>query len=270
MDIRKVFLGGLVASAVALPASAASASVVHSFTLPGGPITVPPVTSVLATFAGQTSLKNVADYGGRGQWALDTMTRAITITETGVTGTGASKLYTYSAVVTDTGTFKTSPRAYTPNQGIPNLGKTIKGAVTGKLTGTTDYAFSATSLPGSSNLGSLTDVTALPRTVPGTTSWLAPAFPAGTVFSNVTDGAYTRSYTAQAATGQSNGRGNGRWVYRNHHRIWVRSFFPVYTYYFGPARDSAGQGGSYGTQTWQESSSNGAGQLPNDGNITGV
>jgi hypothetical protein len=112
--------------------------------------------------------------------------------------------------------------------------------------------------------------------VAGTGAWLASGFPGGTVFSNVTDGAYARTYTAKVANGSSHGsshgRGSGRWTYRNHHWTWVRTFFPVPIYHFGPAKPGTGHGvsSSTQTQTWQASTSNGAGQLPSDGNITGV
>jgi hypothetical protein len=128
MDIRKVFLGGIVASAVVLPATAASASVTHSLPIPGTPITLGPVTPALQTFTGQTSLTNLADYGGRGQWAHDAITRAIKITETGVTGTGASKVYNYTVVVTDTAPSRPSPMPTPPTRGSRTSGRSSRAS----------------------------------------------------------------------------------------------------------------------------------------------
>ena len=147
MDIRKALvLGGVMAAALAVPATGASASVAV-FAPPVGPSHFgPPRNALTAT----TSLTNRPDGGGNGNWAIDTVTRTLTITETGHTGA----VYDYTATVSDTGTFKTITGAFTPNQGGTNHGKKIKGTVQGTMTGTANYSFTASSLPSNArNLG---------------------------------------------------------------------------------------------------------------------
>ena len=61
----------------------------------------------------QTHITDRPDGGNGGDWADDTMTRSIAITRTG----GMAGAYTYTAKLTDTGSFTTIKGALTPNQG---------------------------------------------------------------------------------------------------------------------------------------------------------
>lgn len=269
MTIRKVLLGGLVASAVVLPATAASAAVTYGHPGPVGPgipgspdpIAPPWQQPQQKTFTAETYLTNRPDSGGNGNWADDTIDRTITITETGHNG----GTYDYTAVLKDTGTFKTINGAFTPNQGAPNTGRHIKGADEGQMSGTADFTFTATKQPNSgSNLGVPTTENGAAQTTPETTSdWYEQAFPTGTQFGGTGIGTWSWTYTWQAPT---SGYGNGYWqayrVYRHHHwttiRNWVNSQQP------------GGQQQGGGTQKWTDASSNNDGQLPGDGNITGI
>jgi hypothetical protein len=253
MNIRKALLGGLVASAaVALTATAAGAST----TLPKVPATLISTT---------TTINNLPDNGGGGTWATDTITRTLKISKAG-------NLYT--AVVSDTGTFTTVPNALTPNQGAPGGGRIIQSVVQGSVTGTASYSFTATRYPA----GGLPRVVLALRgstaenTIP---SLFAKAFPAGTSFGPVTSYAWSRTYTANVPksgktghgytlgcsplSGSSRDCGYGcKTDKRKHHRCPASS-------YVQPLNTPASA-----TQTWTDSSSNSEGQLPADGDITGV
>jgi hypothetical protein len=278
MDIRKVLFGGLVATAVAVPATAAGASV---STFP------PPVTPQIpahspSVFTSRTSLTNRPDSGGNGNWALDTMTRTLTITETGHNGPG----YAYTATVSDTGTFKTISGAYTPNQGPPSTGKRIQGTVQGSVAGTAQYSFTASKLPASSpNLGVPNTENGAPGTPAETTSsWYELAFPAGTTFGGTGIGNWSWTYTTGDGCGQSDshgqGKGNGQGKGQN------CGCGQSDSHGYGKGKDKGkdkgcrqgndhghGQSSSQpksGAQKWVDASNNDGGQLPGDGNITGA
>jgi hypothetical protein len=210
MDIRKVLvLGGVMAAAFAVPTTAASASVAL-FPSPPGPHFGSPANVFTAT----TSITNHPDGGGSGQpWAIDTFTRTLTIKETGHTGSGSSRVYNYTATVSDTGTFKTISGALTPNQGTPYTGKTIKGVVQGTMTGGASYSFTATSLPTRGrNLGVPTHESGNPTSgSPQSTSfWFEQAFPATSITFHGGIGTYSWTYrTGSGGCTQDNGKGNG-------------------------------------------------------------
>jgi hypothetical protein len=206
MDIRKALvMSGVMAAALGVPATAASASA-GVFAPPPGQNFGPPANALTAT----TSITNHPDSGGNGDWATDAFTRTLTIKETGHTGSGASTVYTYTGTVSDTGTFKTISPAFTPNQGGANLGKKIKGTVQGSMTGTANYSFTATSLPTSGrNLGVPGRESGTPTGAQTTSLWFEQAFAAGT---NFTGGIGTYSWTYLSGSGsctQDNGKGNG-------------------------------------------------------------
>jgi hypothetical protein len=284
MDIRKVVFGGLVATAVAVPATAASASVPvfpPSFTLPT-------LAHSPFVFTAHTSLTNRPDSGGNGSWALDTIKRTLTITETGHSGS----VYNFTATVSDTGTFKTISGAYTPNQGSPFTGKHIHGTVQGDVAGTADYSFTASKLPAStSNLGVPDTESGAPVTTPETTSsWYEQAFPAGTTFGGTGIGNWGWTYTTDAACGPSYGHGYGHGQGQGQGQVCGQGCGQGY----GSGRgDKSGRGeGSgrgygcgqghnqghghsslqpkNGAQKWVDAYNNGDGQLPGDGNITGA
>jgi hypothetical protein len=213
MDIRKVLVtGGVMVAALGVPATAASASA-GVFAPPPGQNFGPPSNVFTAT----TSLTNRPDSGGQGNWANDAMTRTLTIKETGYTGSGASTVYTYAGTVSDTGTFKTIPGAFTPNQGGTNHNKTITGIVQGSMSGGGSYTFTATSLPTHErNLG-VPDHESGPATdgSPQTTSlWFEQAFPASTKFGSPVFDPWSWTYLVGSGNGctqgNSNGRGNSR------------------------------------------------------------
>jgi hypothetical protein len=79
------------------------------------------------------------DSGGNGNWALGKFVRTVTVTRVGKSGA----MYVYKAVLKDTGTFVTIPHAFTPNQGSPFTGRTIKGVVKGTMSGKAVFTFLA-------------------------------------------------------------------------------------------------------------------------------
>jgi len=281
MDIRKVILGGLVASAVAVPATAASASAtpLQTLTLPVDATTV---------------LNNLPDGGGHHgylKWATDDINRTIKITEV----SQASGVYTYHASITDTGSFTAHSGALTPNQGFPNIGLIIKSDVTGHLTGTASYTFTANSLP--TVTIPVSEPVALGATAENAVlGWYKQAFPGTTTFGPVANYIWSRTYSAQVAKGgykpgghypgpgcipgydrhgKGDGKGGSGW---NNDKKRGRGdcdpgrghkpghgSVPVYSYFQPKYVPTA-----FTNQAWVDSSSNNEGQLPADGNITGV
>ena len=121
-------------------------------------------------------------------------------------------MYNYTATVSDTGTFKTSSGAFTPNQGGTNAGKKIKGTVQGTMTGTANYSFTARSLPSNArNLGVPTSENGTPApSSPQTTSlWYEQAFPAGTSFSGTGIGTWSWKYLS-GSSGNGCTQNNGQ------------------------------------------------------------
>ena len=78
-----------------------------------------------------TQLSNRDDSGGNGNWAKDTLTRTLTIRETGHAG----GLYYFTATIRDAGTFRAIKSAYTPNQGRPYTGARIVYGASGPMSG---------------------------------------------------------------------------------------------------------------------------------------
>lgn len=276
MAIRKLFLGGVVASAVVLPATAAAAAVTLPPphlppgpipTLPGSPTPFSPPFSP-QTFTAHTTFQHVSDVGGGGVWASDDITRTLTITETGATPVpSGGKVYHYTATIADTGTFETLPGALTPNQGGQNKFQHINGIVGGTLTGTASYTFSSTYTPNNTpNLG-VPGYVGGPNAAAPTATWWEQAFPglAAPGFTGETSGPSSRTYTA-SIQGGNHGQG-GYWfsyrIYRHHHWIPRRSWIPQL-----PGGQEQYPGGQQQEQ-WVNSSTNGNGQTPGDGNITG-
>jgi hypothetical protein len=184
----------------------------------------PAPPSVTAT----THLTNRADSGGNGDWATDTMTRKLVITQTGRTG----NVRDFTATVTDTGSFITTYRAYTPNQGGADLGRRIDAWLTGSLAGKAAYAFTATAAPAAGLVPAAESGT--PASGPKTTSlWYEQAFPAGTIFGGAGIGTWGWNYTAAS----------------------VGILF--------------GGGFTLCTEHWSDASVNNGGQTANSGDITG-
>lgn len=214
----------LAAAALAVTAGAASAA---------------PPPPVHAT----TTIKNRPDGGNGGTWAYDNTTRTITITQTG----GTPGAYTFTAELTDKGTFTTVKGAETPNQGGSYAGDTIKSKVTGRLRGYADFSFTASTLPSS---GANAGVPARENdhgtaAANSTSTWYELAFPAGTTFGGAGIGDWSWTYKATVKTVTS------RQVCLT--RGWCWSIPAVHVSH----------------QQWIDSSSNGDGNEPGDGNITG-
>lgn len=71
-----------------------------------------PLTSYVT---GNTTLTNRHDSGDNGNWAVDHITRNLSIQLTG----GGPGHWHFTATVTDLGTFQTINGAFTPNQSFP-------------------------------------------------------------------------------------------------------------------------------------------------------
>ena len=194
-----------------------------------------------------TQVTDRPDGGNGGVWADDTFRRDITITLTG----GGPGAYTYTATLKDRGSFTTIKGTPTPNQGAPYAGDLIKSKVKGTLRGTADFSFTASSLP---NSGPNADVATKEKDhgnaptpgSPQTTSlWYEQAFPAGTTFSGPGIGDWAWTYKATVVTVR-------------HHRVCLTRGWCWRV----PVRH-------VDHQKWVDSSSNGDGNLPADGNIRG-
>jgi hypothetical protein len=130
------------------------------------------------TWTAVTHLSHRDDSGGNGNWAIDTYTRTAKVTLRGSAplsdcGVSVGKCYAFTASLSDHGDFRATPGAYTPNQGTPFTGDTIKGSPHGDFWGYGLFGtFYATTLP---------DSHLVPRHVSGDTpsssQWPALFFP---------------------------------------------------------------------------------------------
>jgi hypothetical protein len=172
-------LAGTLASASALPASAATAVVSET-----------------------THITSDPDSGGQGNWANDAMTRTLTISVdpgacSAITPAIVATDTCYYATVSDSGTFKTIDEAYQPNQGTPLSNARIAHVVSGKLSGTADFTFYAPTADAPSD-------TLVPATLsgtPGTSTWFERAFPTATPFDGGINNGWSWTYTSY--TGQT-------------------------------------------------------------------
>ena len=123
---------GLLASLGAVGASAASASTHRNQTL-----------------TATTKIVNRYDGGGNGYWAYDSFGRVLNLQYLGKVTPAmiaadpalASTPYMYTATLTDKGTFKDIPGAFTPNQGGRDAGRTLRPTqVKGTMSGYGDFA----------------------------------------------------------------------------------------------------------------------------------
>ena len=220
-------LGASVAVALAMPASAKI--------LPFGPGRASVITATATT-----TITNDPDsgHGTPAVWAIDTITRTVTVTKgTQVPGTAcglsvSAGCWSYTAQLSDSGSFVTIPGAGTPNQACAGCaGEHIASpAVSGTIQGNYVVTFDASYPVADASLVAKThDDGGVAASPPFTsTTWGEQFFPAGTSFGNVAGGAYT-------------------WTYQ------VTTFrFPYFT-----------------VERWTDSSSNGDGNSPGAGNITG-
>lgn len=223
------------AAALAVAALAALAVPASARNLPFGPGRASTITATATT-----TITNDPDsgHGSPAVWAIDTINRTVTLTKgTQVSGTAcglaaSAGCWSFTAALSDSGTFVTVPGAGTPNQACAGCaGLTVKApAVSGVLQGTYQVSFDASYPAASAALVPAThDDGGVPASPPFTsTTWGEQFFPAGTSFGNIVGGAYTWTY--QVTTGG----------------------FPFFT-----------------TQRWTDSSSNDDGNSLLAGNITG-
>ena len=236
------------AAAAALVASAAAASAApqHLPLLPGPAPSPAPVTAV-------THLTDLPD-GGNGSpspyWADDTLTRVLSITQTG----GTAGAYTFTAKLTDTGTFKAIKGAQTPNQGPGYAGDVVKSSVTGPMSGYADFTFTASELPSAAPNAGVPGFENDHGLVPtdSTSTWYELAFPAGTTFGGAGIGVWSWKYDATVKTVTF----RTVWVWERVHHRWVRVKVLVPVVHVTH-------------QEWTDASTNGAGDLAGDGNISG-
>lgn len=216
-----------IAAAAAIPASAR--------TLPFGPGQASVITATATTH-----VTNDPDngHGSPSTWAMDTITRTVTITKgTQVSGTAcglaaSAGCWSFTAALSDSGTFVTIPGAGTPNQSCAGCaGELIRSpAVSGTIAGNYQVTFDASyPVADASLVGKNHDDHGGPVFAPYTsTTWGQQFFPAGTSFGPFVGGAYTWTY--QVLSGG----------------------FPFFT-----------------VERWVDSSSNGDGNTPGAGNISG-
>ena len=191
----------------------------------------------------QTHITDRPDSGAAGDWADDTMTRTLTITRTG----GGPGAWTFTAKLTDKGTFTTIAGAATPNQSGPYAGETIKSKVTGKMVGYADFSFTASTLPRTGfNAGvPLTENDHGTAPSDSTSTWYELAFPSGTTFGGAGIGAWSWTYDVtvnETVTIRVCAAPNLCWTTTVHRPV---------------------------TQQWTDAYNNNAGDDPGDGNVEG-
>jgi hypothetical protein len=226
---------GLAALALAAGVATMTAGAASAHVLPFGPGQASVITATATTH-----ITNDPDtgHGVPAIWATDTLTRTVTLTKgTQVPGTAcglaaSAGCWSFTADLSDSGTFVTIPGAGTPNQACAGCaGELIRSpAVSGTIAGNYQVTFDASyPVADASLVAKNHDDAGVPASPPYTsTTWGEQFFPAGTSFGNVTGGPYT-------------------WTYQV-----VKGGFPFFT-----------------TERWTDSSSNGDGNEPQDGNISG-
>jgi len=186
----------------------------------------PPGTFTPVTANAVTAVSDQNDVGNHGVWAVDTLTRSMTVTKHGSVGVsncggtatnGITSCYYYTATLTDEGTFQTVLNGRSPEAGVP-----IPGLLDGTISGSSNFEFYATSaMPNASDVPATDD--AGTDDYPSTQNWPEVFFPGGTAFAGMNE------------------------------------INPTYTY------------GAPGTcEQWVNSYNNDYGDLPFDGDITGV
>jgi hypothetical protein len=180
-----VIAAALTAAGLAASAGAASAS---TTVVPKAPDRT--VTAV-------TSLTDRPDSGGNGYWAWDTFARTLTLHYLG-DGGPAGTPYQYSATVSDKGTFKDEPGAYAPDQGGADLGRVLlPQQVSGPMAGTGSWGvFDASTKASAAFVPAVIPFSAETNPAYASPVWPELAFPAGTVFSGVSESAFDYTYQA--------------------------------------------------------------------------
>jgi hypothetical protein len=194
MNARKSLLTKALLSAGAFAVLAGSAG-----TAVASAHTVAPVTTV-------THLINRNDGGGNGTWAYDTFTRTMTLNYLGKSTdpAHAAAPYEYNAVVSDQGTFKTIPGAFTPDQGGRDLGRHIRPTQeNGTMTGFGQWGVFYSSVKANSPR-SFYD-SGVPIRLSGgqnlaypSSTWPTLAFPATATIQGLNEAGYGYGYTVPA------------------------------------------------------------------------
>lgn len=190
---RTLVAAAALATATAGGAAAAAAPVTWAAT--------PPVGTVVVHAA--THITGDKDGGGNGYWAVDAITRTLTVTVADSTVTGpcaslagfSSADVCYTARLADAGTFTTITGAYQPNQGHAAPGQTggkLAAVVSGTLTGSFGFTLFAPAgdAPSDGNVPATWDASAA---APGTSSWPRVAF--GTAPAVTAGSDWTWTYT---------------------------------------------------------------------------
>ena len=202
--MKRAFATVLAAAAVlTVPATAATARI-----LPGPG----PHHSLALAATAVTHLKNDPDNGNGtpSLWALDSMYRTVTVTRGAAApltdcGVTSGSCWSYSALLTDRGTFRTIPGAGTPNQACAGCGgeKIRRPSATGCLAGTYHITFFASSgSPRASLVPRAHDDRGVPASAPFTSSsWPKQFFAAGTSFGGTFSGPYKWTYATVVVKG---------------------------------------------------------------------
>jgi hypothetical protein len=133
-----------------------------------------------------TSLTDRPDSGTEGTWALDALTRSVTVTRQGAAevskcGLSAGHCYFYTADLSDVGSFETQDGATTPDDSDAP-GTLINGIVTGTVDGSAVYEFYADNANPNAGLVPASGTGTGPST---TGNWVKQFFPASTNFSSI-------------------------------------------------------------------------------------
>lgn len=215
----------------ALAALAAAPALVLLVTAGPASAVLPP-TGVPAA----THLSNRDDSGANGNWAKDNIWRVARITSYGPAKAsqcgGHNPCNGYGVTITDTGYFATIPGAYTPNQSGAYLNQKIRGQIGGSLLGSLTFGeFYSTSKPNISHVPASANGDTLST---GTWPWLFFAsgttlYQGGVAAASISEPSWSWGYTAQCVE----------------------------------------VSGHVVTEHWTDALTNGYGDDPGDGNITG-
>jgi hypothetical protein len=224
---------GVLAGAGATAASAATTPA-HQ----GRPVTA--VTQIIQRYDG----------GGKGNWAYDgtkasPMVRTLTLNYLGKSTDPAMAAtpYMYNALITDKGTFKDIPGAFTPNQGGRYLNDVLRpNQVSGPVSGYGQFGVFYASQKAHNGLVPTVLRGTLVNSMYPSSTWPELAFPQGTTFSGVSESVYDYNYSAVPFTHYV-----VKTVHGKHVIVKVTGF----------------------KQHWEDSSFNNDGQLVRDGNILG-
>jgi hypothetical protein len=197
-------------------------------------------TAISGSITATTTVTNHPDNGGAGQWATDAYTRTLTVSPAAASvcsgdtilkaGFSAAIDSCYVATVSDTGTFKTIVGAKAPDQGSPASNAVIGSIVEGTFTGGATYDVYAL------NTDILTNSTVL-KTQDGTPTGF------GTTSGTWPEQAFSVTGGAPAADAKAaytTGGVDWSWTYKT------------------------------ACESWVDAGTSGDGQVPGDGNITGL